>query len=79
MKDTIEDRQMISSINFRKYSSEITERKGPVSSGMLEHLEDDPAYAHKIKTGVSRAKKLFQDKKSLRHAFLLQEILQRPY
>jgi hypothetical protein len=75
----IEDRKVASSINTREYTSAITERQGPVSSGMLEHLDSDPAYAHKVRTGVSRAKKLFQNKESLRNAVLLQEVLRRPY
>ena len=75
----IEDRKVASSINTREYASTITERKGPVSSGLLEHLDSDPAYALKEKTGVSRAKKLFRNKDSLRNAFLLQEIFRRPY
>ena len=79
LHSTIEDRKVTSSIDTREFASAITERKDIVSSGLREHLDSDPAYAEKVTTGVSRAKKLFRSQGSLRSAFLLQAILQRPY
>jgi hypothetical protein len=41
--------------------------------------KNDRAYHLKGKAKPSRAKKLFKEKGSLRHALILQEILKRPY
>lgn len=44
----------------------------------LKELAADPSYAHPVQHRMSRAKRLFRKKGSLRDAFLLKEIIDRP-
>lgn len=73
---SIEQRQITSSIEKRSFSSSI-EGCSIWSSSMLQ--DNDFDYTPKIKSQNSRAKKLFSKRSSLRQAFLLQEILKRPF
>ena len=43
------------------------------------HLDLDSFYADRVKNPTSRAKKLLKKRSSLRDAFILKEIIQRPY
>lgn len=79
-QSNIEERKFISVIEDGRYSSAINE--GGLSgfaSGELDKKSDaNGAYSHIHKKKISRAKNLF-NKKSLRQAFILNEILNRPH
>jgi hypothetical protein len=76
----IENRHVESAIDNRDFSSSINEENPSiVSAGMLKHIDIDPAYADRSQKKASRARKMFKNKSSLKDAFLLQEIIKRPY
>ncbi|MBS0604328.1 MAG: hypothetical protein JSS60_04730 [Verrucomicrobia bacterium] len=80
LRSKIEDRKVHSAVEERRFSSSIQERSSDlVSEEMHKHIDIDPAYAIKTGKKVSHARKLLTNKSSVRNAFLLKEILHRPY
>jgi hypothetical protein len=80
LRSSIEDRKIESAIEKRHYSSAVTQERGGglVSEAMLKYSDADVPHAPKKRKGVSRASKLLQ-RNSLRKAFLVKEVLNRPY
>ncbi len=78
-QSSIDQHQFESSMMHRHFNLSTIQEKSASFFDDCKPEQTDPAYALKQSTGCSRARKLIKNKSSLRDAFLLQEILKRPY
>ncbi len=80
-RSQIEDRNIESTLEESRFISSLAEVSSlePISKEMLKHIDMDPAYALKTRKSISQAKRLMTTQTSIRQAFFLKQILDRPY